>query len=121
MNKELNLLLHMKHQGAHTLEECWMEGFHQASVEMGEEFNPYSKGSREADHWAQGWYAGFYGEEALYPEYAVGLPVELEDRVIERRIEEAEVEMPSYETVKNFLVMLGAVASTCVVATSLLS
>ncbi len=119
INGELKLLLNLK-EGRATLEECWMEGFHQANIEIAEEFNPYATGSEEAEFWSQGWWAGFYSEEALFPQYAVGLAVEKEAHVMERLMEECEIEEPSRISVRHFLMAMGATVGVCLVATTLL-
>lgn len=51
-----------------TLEECWAEGYDVAQKEGDEEANPYREDSMEYQHWNQGWWAGFYGEERWYKE-----------------------------------------------------
>lgn len=51
-----------------TLEDCWLDGYNVARKEGDEDANPYSEDSIEYQHWNQGWWAGFYGEESWYPE-----------------------------------------------------
>lgn len=47
-------------------EECYAYGYECALAELDEESNPYREGSDECEHWLEGWWAGFYGEEPLY-------------------------------------------------------
>ena len=117
---ELALVFNLK-AGRNTLEECWMEGFHEANLDLAEENNPYAQGSREAAFWSEGWWAGFYAEEPLFPEYAVGVPVEKERVVVERLREEGEIEAPSYDSIKRFLFALSATAGACFIATAMLT
>jgi hypothetical protein len=48
-------------------EECYAYGYECALAEIPEEENPYAEGSCEFEQWAEGWWAGFYGEEPLFP------------------------------------------------------
>lgn len=61
----LRLQMHIEQP---SLEECWSEGY--VSVLEGgvEDDNPYAVESLEYQHWNQGWWAGFYGEESWYTE-----------------------------------------------------
>lgn len=47
-------------------EECYMFGYECAVSEVGEEENPFREGSREAEQWLEGWWAGAYGEAPLF-------------------------------------------------------
>lgn len=57
----LRLMLNIHHPG---LEECWIEGYTSAKAEQDEEDNPYQPSTSEYEHWLQGWWEGFYGNEA---------------------------------------------------------
>lgn len=48
------------------LEECYLYGYECALAEISEEENPYHEGSLEYEQWADGWWAGFYGEKPLF-------------------------------------------------------
>jgi len=48
------------------LEDVWTEGYEVSMAGGNEETNPYKSNSVEHEHWSQGWWAGFYGEEPLY-------------------------------------------------------
>lgn len=52
------------------LEKCWMAGYEAAHQDKAESNNPFRLRSKEAHFWREGWWAGFYGEAALFPEYA---------------------------------------------------
>lgn len=65
LDSELKLHLNVNYPA---LEECWMDGYECAGQELEESDNPFPAGYREFDHWNEGWWAGFYGEPALYPE-----------------------------------------------------
>lgn len=47
-------------------EECYVYGYECAVADVSEEENPYTVGSREHEQWAEGWWAGFYGDEPLF-------------------------------------------------------
>lgn len=47
-------------------EECYLFGYECALADISEDHNPFSAGSRESEQWSEGWWAGFYGEEALF-------------------------------------------------------
>ncbi len=67
---ELKILLTSQTQ-AHTLEECWMEGYATAQAEGEYERNPFQTKSRESRFWEEGFMAGLYNEPPLFPEHAV--------------------------------------------------
>ena len=50
------------------LEECYAYGYMCAVSEVSHDENPYRANSKEADHWSEGWWAGFYQEEPLFTE-----------------------------------------------------
>lgn len=69
MNDTTDLLPDMKLRFniAHpSYEECYMDGYECALSELEESVNPFKSGSREADQWAEGWWAGAYGEKPLF-------------------------------------------------------
>lgn len=49
-----------------TLEESYLYGYECAKSEVYEDENPFAIGSKEYEHWADGWWAGFYNEEPLF-------------------------------------------------------
>lgn len=48
------------------LEDVYLHGYESASNDISEEENPFVKGTAAFEHWLEGWWAGFYGEECLY-------------------------------------------------------
>jgi len=48
------------------LEDCYVYGYECALANIGEDENPYRSGSKESEHWIEGWWAGFYGDKPLY-------------------------------------------------------
>ncbi len=48
------------------LEDCYLEGYKNALIDMTEDNNPFHQGSRESEQWLEGWWTGFYGNEPLY-------------------------------------------------------
>jgi hypothetical protein len=48
------------------LEEIWLEGYDCAKASPDEERNPYLACSQEFNHWEDGWWAGCYGQAALF-------------------------------------------------------
>ena len=69
----LKLHLHAQTHMASSLEQCWMEGYYFASHGDEEPNNPYRQGSKEAQFYDEGWWSGFYGEEVLFPEFAISM------------------------------------------------
>ena len=49
-----------------SVEESYWCGYECASAELAEEANPFKLGTLESDHWIEGWWAGFYGEEPTF-------------------------------------------------------
>lgn len=49
-----------------SIEESYGYGYECATADLGEEANPYKLGTIESDHWIEGWWAGFYGEEPSF-------------------------------------------------------
>lgn len=49
-----------------TLEDCYVDGYELGQAETAEDSNPYQEGTTEFQSWADGWWAGFYGEDALF-------------------------------------------------------
>lgn len=69
MNNITSLLPHLKlhfNIDHPSLEECYVFGYECASADISEEENPFRTGSQESEHWLEGWWAGFYGEEPRY-------------------------------------------------------
>lgn len=68
MNDTTELLPHIKLRfniEYPTFEECYAYGYECARVEVNEDENPYPYGSKESEQWSEGWWAGFYGEDAI--------------------------------------------------------
>jgi hypothetical protein len=65
----LNLVLHQQLATA-SLEACWMEGYYYGQQGSDESSNPFKHDSVEHQYYSDGWWDGFYNEEALFPEYA---------------------------------------------------
>lgn len=59
----LRLQLNIKHP---ELEDCYVDGYECALAEIGEEENPFAENTPEHEHWQEGWWAGFYGEQPLF-------------------------------------------------------
>ena len=69
MNDMTSLLPHIKLRfniEHPNLEECYVHGYECAQGEICEAENPYRLNSTESDHWLEGWWAGFYGEQPVY-------------------------------------------------------
>lgn len=49
-----------------TLEESYLYGYECAKYDVTEDENPFVDGSKEHEQWADGWWAGFYGEEPIF-------------------------------------------------------
>ncbi|ASQ44912.1 transmission trait enhancer LetE [Legionella clemsonensis] len=98
------------------LEECYAYGYECALAEISEDANPYQSGSAEYDQWAEGWWAGFYGEKPLY---------ELAELLLEPEVNEKEAANDyTYNALSNkvspsflskVLKITGAIAATAVV------
>ena len=48
------------------LEECYLDGYSCASAELDESENPFTRGSVEAQYWADGWSDSEAGDEPLF-------------------------------------------------------
>ena len=71
--QHLKIHFHALNQIASSLEQCWMEGYYFASHGENEPQNPYRAGSKEAQFYDEGWWSGFYGEEALFPDFVISM------------------------------------------------
>ncbi len=60
---DIQLRFNMKHA---SVEESYWYGYEGATAELTEESNPFNSGTIESDHWIEGWWAGFYGEEPAF-------------------------------------------------------
>ncbi len=60
---EAKLLFEIQHP---TYDSVWLEGYDYAVAQGEEDDNPYEHGSREYQFWADGWWAGCYGEQPLF-------------------------------------------------------
>ncbi len=45
-----------------SIEDCWQTGYEQALSHQLED-NPHTAGTSAHHHWAEGWWAGFYGRD----------------------------------------------------------
>lgn len=59
----LKLQLNLKHPN---VEESYVYGYEAAVAGAEELENPFRQNTREYEYWSDGWWAGFYGEEALF-------------------------------------------------------
>lgn len=66
---ELEFLLH-RNTATRGLESCWMEGYYYASIGHDESKNPFKHNTIEHKYYSDGWWAGFYNEEPLFPEFS---------------------------------------------------
>ncbi len=69
MNDTTMLLPHIKLRfniDHPSFEECYIHGYESAAAEMDEELNPFRLGTKEHEHWSEGWWAGVYGEEPAF-------------------------------------------------------
>ncbi len=65
----LNLILHQQ-LATLSLEACWMEGYYYGQQGADESLNPFKHDTVEHQYCSDGWWAGFYNEEALFPDHA---------------------------------------------------
>ena len=59
----LKLQLNVKHP---SVEDSYLYGYEAAIAGIEEQDNPFRENTCEYDHWSDGWWAGFYGEEPLF-------------------------------------------------------
>ena len=59
----LKLRLNIEHP---SVEESYVYGYDAAVAGVGEEDNPFQMNTRESEHWSEGWWAGFYGQEPVF-------------------------------------------------------
>lgn len=64
----LRLRFNIEHPG---FEECYQDGFQAAQSNLLDDENPYQEGSSEHQYWSEGWWAGFYDEEAALSDEVV--------------------------------------------------
>ncbi len=60
---DIQLRFNMHHA---SIEESYWYGYECACADVAEETNPFKSGTIESDHWIEGWWAGFYGEEPAF-------------------------------------------------------
>lgn len=101
---DVKLRFHIEHP---SFEESYSFGYDCAVNEVAEDENPYPVGSAAHEHWLEGWWAGFYGEEPLFgmtksPSVAA---------------EDAQEEAPSDYTqiITNVLTIAGAITVSVVI------
>jgi ribosome modulation factor len=59
----LRLKLNLEHLN---FESCYCDGYLAAAEDRKIEDSPFKENSKEQEYWLEGWWAGFYGEEALF-------------------------------------------------------
>jgi hypothetical protein len=67
---ELGLIFHKQHSATRGLESCWMEGYYYASIGQEESQNPFELDTIEYKYYSDGWWSGFYKEEAMFPDHS---------------------------------------------------
>ncbi|MGQ3891567.1 transmission trait enhancer LetE [Legionella sp. CNM-4043-24] len=97
-----------------TFEECYAYGYECAVAEVAEEENPFAEGSEEHEQWAEGWWAGFYGEEPLFPLKEAGVE---ESPVTENLVAANEQEYHPFldKVLEKCLNLTGALVATAIV------
>lgn len=118
MNDTTALLSHMKLQfniEHPDYEECYSFGYECALAEISEENNPFKSGSQQADQWAEGWWAGFYGEEPLFE--SENLSIE-EDELQTKSANDSHYHKNSFLTL--VFEISGAIAASAIVGYQLL-
>lgn len=69
MNDSMLLLPHVKLRfniEHPSFEESYVYGYECARADLSENENPFAYGTSESDQWADGWWAGFYGEPPAF-------------------------------------------------------
>lgn len=65
--KEILPLIKLRFNIDHpSIEECYSYGYECASTGADEQDNPFAPNTLESEKWSDGWWAGFYGEDALF-------------------------------------------------------
>ena len=103
LQPELTLILNKQ---TFDLEVVWMEGYAHGDINLPETFNPYSQESSEYYYWSEGWEAGFYGDEPLFPEYQVDLDY------ITKLSSEGVTGKKNLNNLDNWLLGCGAIVGT---------
>ncbi len=93
-------------------DECYAYGYEAAIAEGSPDDNPYRDGTREHDHWLEGWWAGFYGEEPLY---ALAAANESTQEEVHEPIPHFTEKLLSRGFLTKMLKITGALAATAVV------
>ena len=81
-----------------SIEESYWYGYECASADLTEDINPFKPGTKESEHWTEGWWAGFYGEQ---PTFAHPL---LDDNQISSQALAAANDQIYYEQLEQFIV-----------------
>jgi ribosome modulation factor len=99
-------------------EECYLFGYECGISEVTEEENPFKEGSREAEQWLEGWWAGVFGEKPIFD---VENPLGERESDLER---EFAANDHQYSTKHSFLSLVieisGAIAASAIVGYQLL-
>lgn len=110
----LKLLLTVDHP---SYEDSYCFGYDCAQAQMSEEENPYAQGTEEHNHWLDGWWAGFYGEEPLFKLAETSTDSEHQDIMVAAN----EAYHFDYSVfVANFLKITGALTATAVLGYQIL-
>lgn len=112
---DLKLRLNIDHPG---YEESYCFGYDCAAALMDEEENPYAGGTEEHNHWLEGWWAGFYGEEPLFKSSDTA-----NDRKPEMVLTAANDKAFHFDYsvfITNFLKITGAITATAVLGYQIL-
>ncbi len=92
---DLQLRFNINHPN---VEESYWYGYESAMSDYAEEANPFKLGTLESDHWIEGWWAGFYGEEPAFNH-----PLLSEKPQLTAKVDSANDHV-YYENLENFIV-----------------
>jgi len=91
-------------------EDCYNFGYECAQGNLDIDDNPFQEQTLEAEHWREGWWAGFYGEEPLF-----GIEESVEKTLVEDAANDTLYHKDSKAFFSKVLKITGALAASAVV------
>ncbi len=77
IDSRLKLILSAQADMLDELEKVWMSGYAHGKQNQSEDSNPFPENTIEGNYWAEGFEAGEFGDEPLFPQYISLLSEEL--------------------------------------------
>lgn len=107
----LKLRMNIQHPD---FEDCYLDGYDSALNDMTEEANPFPIGSNEHQYWVDGWWDGFYGEEALFSKEKLEDKEGFKEEAANDTYFQSITSLFNETLVSNILKITGIIAATAV-------